>query len=633
MSIRLIELTKRFDGHVVVDRVSLEIEEGELFTLLGGSGSGKSTILRLIAGLLLADGGRIELNGRDVTETPPQERGTGFVFQNYSIFRHMTVADNVEFGLRIRRVAAAERRQRREELLDLVGLTGLGDRYADQLSGGQQQRVALARALAYRPEVLLLDEPFGALDVKIRGQLRRSLKEIQRHLKVTTILVTHDQEEAFELADRVGVIERGHLMEVGTPEDLYHRPQTEFVATFIGGGNVLVGREEEGRIRLGSVLLPMPEKAGEHEAGAPVRVLFRPEKVLLAEGRSSERPGAYTLGRGRLVSQIFAGALSRVALDVQGLEGARPISPSPGYGQRTTRIEALLPSEASTPPLKSGREFWIGLDSYHVLSPSGLKVLVCVDEAPAPQPAVEFGALLARTTGGSTTLLTVVPADAADGVAAGTRDALESLRGAWSGQAPRLDSRVRSGDNTTEILLEAQEGLYEVVVIGQGGRREEEQMTGLGTTARRVLMEAGVPVLVLEESRPQIDRVLICTAAGEPGKTDIRFGGRLARRTGAETTVLHVRPGESTPAGRRRAERHLEQAGAFLGSLGVRSEIKLADGPLVETILAEAKRGDYDLIVIGAPAPRAVQRLRWRDFATSIVSGTERPVLVVPMRE
>jgi sulfate transport system ATP-binding protein len=246
---------------------------------------------------------------------------------------------------------------------------------------------------------------------------------------------------------------------------------------------------------------------------------------------------------------------------------------------------------------------------------------------------VEFGALLARTTGGSTTLLTVVPADAADGVAAGTRDALESLRGAWSGQAPRLDSRVRSGDNTTEILLEAQEGLYEVVVIGQGGRREEEQMTGLGTTARRVLMEAGVPVLVLEESRPQIDRVLICTAAGEPGKTDIRFGGRLARRTGAETTVLHVRPGESTPAGRRRAEHHLEQAGAFLGSLGVRSEIKLADGPLVETILAEAKRGDYDLIVIGAPAPRAVQRLRWRDFATSIVSGTERPVLVVPMRE
>ncbi|MGQ0568333.1 MAG: ATP-binding cassette domain-containing protein [Armatimonadota bacterium] len=630
MSIRLVELTKRFGDNVVVDRVSLEVGEGELFTLLGGSGSGKSTILRLIAGLLEADAGRIELNGRDVTYTPPQERGTGFVFQNYSIFRHMTVAENVEFGLRIRRVSAEARRQRREELLDLVGLVGLEERYADELSGGQQQRVALARALAYQPEVLLLDEPFGALDVRIRAQLRRTLKEIQRHLKVTTILVTHDQEEAFELADHLGVIDRGHLIEVGTPEELYHRPQTEFVATFVGGGNVLVGREEDGHIRLGSVLLPMPDDARDHDAGAPVRVLFRPEKVVLQEGATSAGAGTYALGRGRLVGQVFAGALNRVILEVEGLEGARPLSPSLGYGQRTAHIEALLLSEASTPSLQPGQEVWIGLNEYHVLSPSGLRVLMCVDQSPGPQPAVEFGCLLARLTGGSSTLLTVVPTEA--DVAAG-RESLEALRLDWSTQSPRLEGRVRSGDSTTQILLEAQEGLYEVVVIGQRVGTDTLRPAGLGTTARRVLTQAGSPVLVLQVPRPHIGRILICTAAGEPGKTDIRFGGRLARRTGAHTAVLHVRPRTATPDESRRAKRHLDQAQRFLASLGVQSDVSIAEGPLVETILAEAERGDYDLIVIGAPAPRAPGRRRWRDFATQIISGSRRPVLVVPMRE
>jgi sulfate transport system ATP-binding protein len=222
MSIILAGVVKRFGDHLVVNSVNLEIEKGELFVLLGGSGSGKSTILRMIAGLTIPDSGRIELNGVDVTHIPPQLRKTGFVFQNYSIFRHMTVSENVEFGLRIRNVSVDERKQRRDELLDLVGLAGLGSRYSDQLSGGQRQRVALARALAYNPEVLLLDEPFGALDVKIRAQLRESLKEIQEKLDVTTILVTHDQEEAFELADRIGIIEKGSLIEIGDPEELYH---------------------------------------------------------------------------------------------------------------------------------------------------------------------------------------------------------------------------------------------------------------------------------------------------------------------------------------------------------------------------------------------------------------------------
>jgi sulfate/thiosulfate transport system ATP-binding protein len=261
MSIILTELNKRFGPNLVVNNLSLTLSEGELFVLLGSSGSGKSTVLRLIAGLTDLDSGKVELNGRDVTHLPPQERGVGFVFQNYSLFPHMTITENIEFGLRIRKVPAAERQQRSEELLDLVGLSGLGKRHPSQLSGGQQQRVALARALAYKPEVLLLDEPFGALDVKIRAQLRESLKTIQRELGVTTILVTHDQEEAFELADRIGLIDRGSLVEIGAPEHLYHYPSTEFAAIFIGGGNVLVGRRNESEISLGGVSLPFPENA------------------------------------------------------------------------------------------------------------------------------------------------------------------------------------------------------------------------------------------------------------------------------------------------------------------------------------------------------------------------------------
>jgi len=242
MSIVLEQLTKRYEGYPVVNNISLEVVNGEFFVLLGSSGSGKSTILRMIAGLAGIDAGRVMLHGRDVTAQPPQQRGTGFVFQNYALFRHMSVAENVEFGLRIRKVAAAARRRKRDELLELVGLAGLGARMPRQLSGGQQQRVALARALAYEPEVLLLDEPFGALDAKIRIDLRRTLRTIQREIGMTTIFVTHDQEEAFELADRLGVMNVGRLLEVGPPDELYLHPQTEFVATFLGTANLLVGR-------------------------------------------------------------------------------------------------------------------------------------------------------------------------------------------------------------------------------------------------------------------------------------------------------------------------------------------------------------------------------------------------------
>src|SRR5574339_228985 len=251
MSILLENVNKRYGPQTIVNNLSLEVKNGEFFVLLGSSGSGKTTVLNIIAGLVNADEGRVLLHGRDVTHLPTQKRKVGFVFQNYALFEYMTVAKNIEFGLEIRKIPKKERQRKRDELLHLVGLVGLSERLPRQLSGGQQQRVALARALALEPDVLLLDEPLGALDAKIRTELRRSLKTIQRQLGVAAILVTHDQDEAFDLADRIGIMSYGRLVEVGTPRDLYLQPQTEFVAYFLGTENILLGQTEGDCIQIG----------------------------------------------------------------------------------------------------------------------------------------------------------------------------------------------------------------------------------------------------------------------------------------------------------------------------------------------------------------------------------------------
>src|SRR5213593_870801 len=334
-----------------------------MFVLLGASGSGKSTLLRLIAGLSTPDEGRISLAGRDVTGLRPQERDTGFVFQNYSVFRHMTVAENIEFGLKIRKTEAAERKRRREELMDLIGLAGLGERFPGQLSGGQLQRVALARALAYEPKVLRLDEPFGALDVKIRTQLRRSLREIQQKLRVTAILVTHDQEEAFELADRVGVLERGRLLEVGTAESLYARPKSVAVATFLGAGALLVGRAKGGKAHFGEISLPLPDGAHDEE-GATVHVLIRPEQVAVSCHRPDELP-APVVGQGSVTEESYIGAFRRIRLRLPHLPATRQIAPSLPFGEEGLLLDAILPADT---PLTS-QKVWVGLRGWHILTP------------------------------------------------------------------------------------------------------------------------------------------------------------------------------------------------------------------------------------------------------------------------
>ena len=232
--IALTDVKKRFGDFVAIDNVSLAVEDGSLTALLGPSGSGKSTLLRVIAGLEAPDEGTVEISGRDATRLPAQKRGIGFVFQHYAAFKHMTVRDNVAFGLKVRRRPKAEIAAKVDELLRIVGLDGYQARYPAQLSGGQRQRMALARALAVEPEVLLLDEPFGALDANVRAELRDWLRRLHDEVHVTTVLVTHDQEEAMEVADRIVVLNRGRIEQDGPPRDLYERPANAFVMGFLG---------------------------------------------------------------------------------------------------------------------------------------------------------------------------------------------------------------------------------------------------------------------------------------------------------------------------------------------------------------------------------------------------------------
>ncbi len=241
MSIVVRNISKRFGDFVALDDVSLDVESGSLTALLGPSGSGKSTLLRIVAGLETPDAGAVLLGGQDATALAPQKRNVGFVFQHYAAFKHMTVADNIAFGLKVRRRPRAEVRQRVEELLHLVQLEGLGDRYPSQLSGGQRQRMGLARALAPQPQVLLLDEPFGALDARVRAELREWLRQLHDVVHVTTVFVTHDQEEAMEIADTIAVINEGALEQVGAPSELYDTPASEFVMRFVGDANIVDG--------------------------------------------------------------------------------------------------------------------------------------------------------------------------------------------------------------------------------------------------------------------------------------------------------------------------------------------------------------------------------------------------------
>jgi len=340
MSIEIRNVSKQFGDFRALNDVNLDIASGELVALLGPSGCGKTTLLRIIAGLETADTGSILFSGEDTTDVHVRERQVGFVFQHYALFRHMTVFENVAFGLRVKprreRPSDAQIKQKVTDLLKLVQLDWLADRYPSQLSGGQRQRIALARALAVEPKVLLLDEPFGALDAKVRKELRRWLRRLHDELHVTSIFVTHDQEEALEVADRVVVINKGKVEQVGSPQQVWDHPASPFVYGFLGDVNLFHGRAHEGEVQLEGIRLQSPEHSGVQDSKALAYV--RPHDLTIERFVAGAAPDGASRGLVATISRaIVVGPIARLELE--------PLETNPDNPASGTIIEAQLPAQ------------------------------------------------------------------------------------------------------------------------------------------------------------------------------------------------------------------------------------------------------------------------------------------------
>jgi sulfate transport system ATP-binding protein len=632
MTIVLEELTKRYDGVPVVHNVSLEVGDGEFFVLLGSSGSGKTTILTMIAGLTGVDAGRILLHGRDVTHLPTQERRVGFVFQNYALFQHMSVADNVEFGLRVRRRPASERKKRRDELLELVGLAGLGGRMPRQLSGGQQQRVALARALAHQPEVLLLDEPLGALDAKIRIELRRTLRAIQRELGITTILVTHDQEEAFELADRLGVMSFGRLLEVGQAQQLYQVPQTEFVATFLGTANLLVGHAKEGSIRIGPHTFPLMQthlaedlpSAGANALTLPseegtqrVQVLFRPEDVVLAA--SAQALNCPSLGCGEVEQITFGGSYQRLTLRLPPIVGVRPISPPVAYGVDALMVDALRAQEqVEQLPLQPGQSVWVGVKRVHTLTHPGLRLLILSDGSAAARAALAVASPIAKMAHGRATVILY-------GLSGGALEKhVQEVKEQFGSGLAAFEVNTTGATPDPAVLHEVERQPVDLMVMGHAGQSTI-------ALAERLLQWSHPNLLLVPKEQPVPSHALVSVASGEPGKDDVLFAARLLRHVGGTATLLSVLPeSQNTAEARTRVERFVAKGARTLAALDVPAQTATRVGPVYDEIQSELATNFYDLLVLGMPLPNQDGKVLLSGLIGQLMrSTTQLPILLV----
>jgi sulfate transport system ATP-binding protein len=627
MSILLDRLAKHYAGHPVVQDVTLDVADGELFVLVGPSGSGKSTVLRMIAGLTPIDSGRVVLHGRDVTHESPQRRGVGFVFQHYALFRHMSVADNVAFALSVRRVPRAERRKRCDELLEMVGLAGLGDRLPRQLSGGQQQRVALARALAHNPSVLLLDEPFGALDAPIRADLRRAIRSVQRELRITTIFVTHDQQEAFELADRVGVMNRGRMLEVGPPEELYLRPETEFVATFLGTANLMVGERGADGVRLGPVAVPAAAEEGVAEGGRRVQVLFRPEDVALRT--AAEETGWPLLGRGVVEAREFSGSFERLRLRIPRLPGVRPIAPPSPFGSDDLIVEAARSQhQARRFPLEVGDAAWIGIRRVHVLRHPGLSFLILTDGSLDADACALLGGQIAQLAHARVAIVAYGEGENPERL----HGVLQRTRESLGGSLAAVETRSADGDAARAIAAETERSHFDLVVHGVPQQGRVAQAERLLRSCRENLLlvppggESAGPLAVPSN-------VLICVAVGEPGKDDVQFAARLVRHIRASATILTVLAGDHGAEEAAHAARFVEAGARSLALLGVPAATRIRTGAASEQIVEELAAASYDLLVVGAPLPDRRGYVTLGGLVADIIDqSNHRPVLIVRTR-
>jgi sulfate transport system ATP-binding protein len=368
-------VSKRFKKSRVLEDVSFDVAEGESLVLLGASGSGKTTILRIIAGLEQPETGRVILHGKDVTDLPARERGVGVIFQAYALFPRMTVEKNIGFGLKIRRRPRKERRETVDRLLKLVQLEEHRKKYPWQLSGGQQQRVAIARTLAYKPQVLLFDEPFGALDAQTRVKLRREIRALLRQVKVPSVFITHDQEEALELGDRIAVLNNGHLEQVGTPDEVYNHPATEYVATFLGAANLLLGVVTGGVVEIGTARLPADKETRRFREGQSVKLVFRPEDVCLSHDANLPE-GCRRLANGVVEEVSFVGAYERLNVRLDLAHRRQSENEPPLYQvtintpERMTGVPIIVTRpkpEATATKYQAGERVAVGLTSFSVL--------------------------------------------------------------------------------------------------------------------------------------------------------------------------------------------------------------------------------------------------------------------------
>jgi ABC-type Fe3+/spermidine/putrescine transport system ATPase subunit len=579
MSITLDQVTKRYAGAPVVNDVSLDIGDGEFFVLLGPSGSGKSTLLRAVAGLSGVDHGRIALHGRDVTHVAARKRGVGLVFQNYALFRHMTVAENIEFALRVRRVPARARRQRRQELLRLVALDGLDDRLPAQLSGGQQQRVAVARALAHKPEVLLLDEPFGALDAKIREELRRTIRQVQRELGITTMLVTHDQEEAFALADRIGIMNLGRLLEVGAPHELYSRPATRFVATFLGAANLFLARRTPEGVQVGATIMATAGHspvAPEHEVVAVVR----PEEIELAASR--EALGSRYLGRGVVDEVTFTGALERLRVRLADSAPAPLLAFADGEANTALQVTRTRPAHRGV-EVRAGQEVAIGVRRIHVL----------------PTPLSSFTACAA------TALLA------------------EALRG-----QPLLTELVARMRTRVAVRLEPQLGVPDAPCATQAafvGTTVIGSQSECAQRAEWLLRRGAKDLLVLPAHVAAPQRVLIHWIGDAARSATLAVSASVLRHVPAEAVYVGIFPddpaGTRAPQGMRTLLDARSEAQAAHG-LEMRTELRF--GEVAEQLSRRLAEAPAQMLIVGVS-----ELARFGERFRALLDGGQWPVLIV----
>jgi len=579
MSINFDQITKRYNGAPVVNDASLQIEAGEFFVLLGPSGSGKSTLLRIAAGLTDVDHGRISFHGRDVTHLRARDRGVGLVFQHYALFRHMTVGQNVEFALRVRGIKRRRRRQRRDELLRLVSLEGFADRLPGQLSGGQQQRVAVARALAHEPQVLLLDEPFGALDAKIRVELRETIRQVQRRLGMTTILVTHDQEEAFSLADRIGVMRGGRLLETGRAETLYRRPTTRFVATFLGAANLLLGERSQDGLRLGTHFLAGGESLRAASADNEAVTVVRPEDVEVAEDEDRLRSGL--LGSGHVLSVDFGGVLERVRIQLSREAGVRSaVGREDSSDQHPVILDAIRTNAEQTQlPLSAGKRVCLGVRRFHML----------------PTPIASFRILSSDVVVASR--LCEQPL---------LRQLVQSM------SAPVLSAASGSKDSAptgVAVIGLAHDSIQQIVSAAAQGRKH---------------------ILCIPPNTALPRRLLIYCTGDASRSATLGLVASIMRHLHAEATFISVQSPSAPRSEVTNSFRRLLDARAELQEshgLDIRTDVQIGDLNGWVTQLASAS--EPLLIVLGVEGtPQALEQILTREFQPLFAEGSQCAVLI-----